>query len=135
MEMRKLSGNILVISLSLCALFLAAAPVRSDETLADPSGTWEGNWSSEANAEGEGTFTARLVQTGSDLGGTLSIPDVLEKSDMPLKGSISGHRITFGDIDGVITFKGRFTSDSECHGKYEYPLLGDYGTWRARRHR
>ena len=131
--MNRLSRNTLTVFLFLSALVLLSSTVGSGEKAANYSGTWEGNWTSKANAEAEGTFTARIIHEGSRLSGTLDVPDILEKTNMPLKGSVVGDRITFGDVDGVIVFKGKISSQSEWSGQYEYPLLGDYGTWQARK--
>jgi len=114
-------------------IFLATSVALGEDKVANYSGTWDGNWTSETTAEAEGTFIAKIIQKGSTLTGTLAVPDILEKTNMPLKGSISGNKITFGDVAGVITFKGNITSESELSGKYEYPMLGDYGNWQARK--
>ena len=131
--MNRLSRVTLTVFLFLSALVLSSSTVGSGEKAADCSGTWEGNWTSRVNAEAEGTFTARIIHKGSKLSGTLDVPDILDQADMPLKGSVVGGKITFGDVDGVITFKGKILSRSEWSGQYEYPLLGDYGTWQARK--
>ena len=127
--------NTLSVFLLASVIFLTTSVALGEDKVADYSGICDGNWTSETTAEAEGTFTAKIIQKGSTLTGTLTVPDILEKTHMPLKGSISGNKITFGDVAGVITFKGNITSESEFFGKYEYPMLGDYGNWQARKSR
>ena len=127
--------NTLPVFLFASVIFLATSVSVGEDKIADYSGVWDGNWTSEITAEAEGTFVAKIIQKGSTLTGTLNVPDILEKKNMPLKGSISGNKITFGDVAGVITFKGNISSETDLFGKYEYPMLGDYGNWQARKSR
>ena len=125
--------NTLPVFLLASVIFLGTSVALGEDKVADCSGVWDGNWTSQTNAEAEGTFTAKIIQKGSTLTGTLAVPDILEKTHMPLKGSISGNKITFGDVAGVIVFTGKITGESELSGKYEYPILGDSGNWQARK--
>ena len=125
--------NTLFVFLLAFFIFLATSVGFGEDKVADCSGIWDGNYASETTAEAEGTFIANIIQKGPTLTGTLALPDIFEKTNMPLKGSISGNKITFGDVDGVIVFTGKITGESELSGKYEYPMLGDSGNWQARK--
>lgn len=64
--------------------------------------------------------------------GNISIPRIgLDNTEMT--GTVDGQLITFGDIDGVITFTGVVTEDATASGSYIYSSVGDEGTWTGSR--
>jgi len=99
------------------------------ESLADVSGTWEGNWQSLAHSL-NGTFTVDIIQDSLVLSGSINVPDI-GLNDAELKGTITENSFTFGDIDEQITFTGTVVGDSTSSGAYIYPALNDNGTWQA----
>lgn len=73
------------------------------------------------------------VDTNRVLSGTLNVPDIA-MSDAELTGTVAGNVITFGDIDGLITFVGVIADNgSDAEGSYLYDDGFDDGTWEASR--
>ncbi|MBN1182677.1 MAG: hypothetical protein JXB49_10345 [Bacteroidales bacterium] len=93
------------------------------------SGMWYGTWTSNT-AGVSGTFAAHFVQDASNLTGTIDVPEI-GLSNAPLSGKICGNEISFGDIDGTISFSGAMDTDSTVSGTYKYPELGDKGVWQG----
>jgi uncharacterized delta-60 repeat protein len=104
---------------------------NDDSALGDMNGTWEGSWVSGTAAGRDGSFTARVVQSGGALSGHIDIP-YIAMDNAPLTGTVSGSQITFGDIDQTITFVGRVAGES-CSGSFSIPTMGESGTWTALR--
>jgi hypothetical protein len=97
---------------------------------ADVTGDWSGTWQSSRYGV-SGTFTASITQTGSVLRGSIDVP-ALGMLGSGLQGTAQGNAITFGDIDGLITFTGT-VSGTSASGTYGYPSLTDDGSWGATR--
>lgn len=96
----------------------------------DAGGNWEGTYDSLENTI-YGSFSASIVDTDGVLSGTLNVPNV-GISDAELTGSVTGSVITFGDIDGLITFVGAISEDGlDAEGSYLYGDDVDDGTWQA----
>jgi hypothetical protein len=125
--------NILVIPFILFPLILMNVNSLSAEKVFDFTGTWEGSWESGVDSEGVGTFTLILMGQGSNLTGSLTVPDIINESNAPVKVTVKGNRITFGDVKEEIKFTGKAVADSYCYGTYEYPLYGDHGKWRGQK--
>lgn len=102
-----------------------------DDPLGDMGGTWVGTWVSGVTTGLDGSFEARVVQSGSTLSGGIDIP-FIGMDDAPLTGSVSGSNITFGDIDRTITFTGTVSGDRSS-GTFSMPSYGQSGTWTADR--
>ena len=96
----------------------------------DVSGTWEGSYQSSSYTTMNGTFTVKITQQDSSLYGFISVPEMY-MTEEELTGTIIGNAITFGDIEGEITFTGIVIGDSVSSGTYSYPLHGDNGSWQA----
>jgi hypothetical protein len=93
------------------------------------AGTWQGAW--QSNASGlTGTFSTNITQQNSALSGTINVPEI-GMSGAPLKGSVNGNILTFGDIDDRITFTGTVAGESAASGTYTYPSLYDNGAWQG----
>lgn len=98
----------------------------------DASGDWDGTYDSLENYIA-GSFSASIVDTDGVLSGTLDVPDI-SISDAELTGTVEGNVITFGDIDGLITFVGVISdTESDAVGSYIYDDDFDDGTWQASR--
>jgi hypothetical protein len=95
---------------------------------AEFEGNWEGTWESNENSV-SGTFSANIVQFGSDLSGTIDIP-FLNMTNASLTGKVNGNIVFFGDIDGNIKFIGQ-VDGIEGTGNYRYSPLSDEGSWHA----
>lgn len=96
----------------------------------DATGAWIGSYTSEVI--GTRSFEADIVQNGDTLGGSISIP-LLDMDDATLIGTISDRTITFGDIDGVVSFTGTVADDEIGEGAYTATYNGDVytGPWEA----
>lgn len=94
------------------------------------TGTWDGTWQSNEH-QLSGGFSVNLFQDSSILSGSIDIP-YIGLNNAVLKGAVSGNKITFGDIDDIITFNGLIGSDSiSASGSYKYPGYNDQGSWQA----
>jgi len=93
------------------------------------TGTWVGTWGSSAHSL-SGTFSADIVQWGTLLNGSISVPQI-GMSGAALVGSVQGSTFVFGDIDNRITFTGTLSDGSTASGSYAYPALSDSGTWQG----
>jgi hypothetical protein len=102
---------------------------RLPQATGDASGTWEGTWSSTSYGI-SGSFTAKITQTGTNLSGTIDVPDV-GIIDTELKGTASGESMIFGDINDRITFTGTRSGSNNASGTYTYPGMSDSGSWQA----
>jgi len=92
------------------------------------AGTWNGNWQSSQYGL-SGTFSATVQQQGATLSGTLTVPEI-SMNDASLTGTVTSNSMTFGDINGLITFTGAVNSSgSSASGTYTYSALNDSGTW------
>ncbi len=108
---------------------LAISQVTSGSpSTVDVTGKWVGFWSSSA-LQLNGTFSADIVQKGTLLDGSISVPQI-GMSDAQLKGSVQGNSFVFGDIDDRITFRGTLTGSSSASGSYVYTAL-DSGSWQG----
>jgi uncharacterized delta-60 repeat protein len=101
------------------------------DALGDMDGTWEGTWVSGEVSGRNGSFEAQVVQSGSSLSGSIDIP-YIGMENAVLTGTVSGSRITFGDIDHTITFVGSVSGD-RCSGTFSMPAYDERGTWTADR--
>ncbi len=108
---------------------------KGDAPPADPAnvqGTWTGTWDSSVHGI-HGSFRVDLLQNGGALTGTIDIP-TLGMSGTELSGTVTGKRMTFGDIGQRIVFIGTVAADTlSASGTYTYPEAGDKGTWAATR--
>lgn len=99
----------------------------------DASGAWSGNWHSTipAHAGLNGTFAGVVSQSGTTLTGTIAVSSAyINLSNQPLKGSVHGSTVTFGDINNIIIFTGTMTGNM-ASGTYTYDdsINTDTGTW------
>lgn len=99
----------------------------------DAGAVWEGQFVSH-EASLSGSFTASITDTNGELSGTLAVPSI-GLDDAPLTGTVENNIISFGDIDGFITFVGVITNNDEAaNGSYLYVNgFKDEGTWQASR--
>ncbi len=87
------------------------------------SGKWNGQYSGAYN----GTFVLHWQQSGSSLGGKITISS--PPSTLDVNGALHGDAITFGTVGSLaITYTGTVTSSS-MSGKYSTP--GGGGSWSA----
>jgi len=84
----KLLGFVLVFFLSLGLLNLSVAEA------VDVTGNWQGTWISDLS--GSGGLTANMTQSGTTLGGTLTIANTTcgTFSNLALSGTVSGNKIS-----------------------------------------
>jgi uncharacterized delta-60 repeat protein len=99
--------------------------------LGDMDGAWDGTWVSRVTSGLDGSFEARVVQSGTSLSGSIDIP-FIGLQDATLTGTVSGSQITFGDIDHTITFVGSVNGDRSS-GTFSLPSYDEQGTWTADR--
>lgn len=93
------------------------------------AGTWNGTWNSTSPPL-SGGFTAVVSQSGSTLGGTISVTGIVSISNATLTGTVTGSTMTFGDINNEITFTGTVNSSADsASGSYTYPALNNTGSW------
>ena len=96
----------------------------------DATGTWTGRYT----ISGIGTkgFEASVVQTGSSLSGTISIPSI-DIADATLTGTVTGNRIEFGNIEKTISFSGTAEEDDTASGDYNIVYEGKTytGSWEG----
>ncbi len=99
----------------------------------DTSGDWAGQYASHENVIND-TFSASITDDNGVLSGTLTVP-MIGLSDAPLTGTVEANIISFGDIDGLITFVGVVTNGGvDAYGSYIYANgFEDKGTWQASR--
>ncbi len=95
------------------------------------AGYWQGSWESSRFGL-SGTFSANIQQQGSTLTGTISVSEVVI-NDEPLKGTSTGNKIVFGDINDRIVFSGNITDLNKAGGTYQFNSILDSGTWTATR--
>jgi hypothetical protein len=105
---------------------------RQGTATRDATGTWTGTWQSTTHSGIEGSFTAQIEQSDGQLSGLIDIP-YLGMQGADLIGSVDGDQITFGDIDGTITFTGTLGQQDHASGSYVVPSMSDVGTWSADR--
>jgi len=87
------------------------------------SGQWKGQYSGAYS----GTFVLRWQQSGSSLGGKITISSPL--STLDVNGTLHGSAITFGTVGSMaITYTGTVTGSS-MSGSYHTP--GGGGNWSA----
>lgn len=106
-----------------------SATARSTGATSSPgalSGTWHGTYSGGFS----GTFTVKWTEGGDRLHGTILISN--PSQTMPLNGSLSGSKITFGTVGSTaITYTGTVSSsDASMSGRY---AVGNRpaGSWSA----
>ena len=106
--------------------------ITSAGTSSGLTGTWAGIARSSVY-NSTSSFTAHLIQEGSTLRGSVTIPD-LDMVNANLTGNVSGDALTFGDIGGRIVFTGIVSADGNtASGPYTNDELDDYGTWQITR--
>lgn len=122
-----------LILFTFCLLLITAGCSKDDNGNGTPpvdySGTWQGTWTSSVHIS-SGTFSVNLSQDGNDLSGTITIPGI-SLINAPLSGKVIGERISFGDIDEIISFTGNRDNDLLISGSYIYPGESDNGSWEA----
>lgn len=104
---------------------------KTSEIQADATGDWTGTYSSQVYSLTD-TFSASIVDNAGELTGTISVP-YIGMTDAELTGTVVGRVITFGDINGLITFSGVLTHGGTATGSYVYDTLDDEGNWSADR--
>lgn len=109
-----------------------AATLPSDQQV-DASAVWQGQYASHEDSF-SGSFIASITDNNGQLSGSLAVP-LIGMNDAPLTGTVEKNIITFGDIDGLITFVGSVTTDGDAaNGSYIYVNgFKDEGTWQANR--
>ena len=103
----------------------APAPAAAASGL---TGTWQGQYSGSY----QGTFTLHWQQSGSKLDGTIDLSS--PAASMPIHGSVSGGKISFGTVGQYgITYSGTVSGNS-MSGTYQVKDgRGSTGNWGAAR--
>ena len=112
----------------------AATPAVSTSApapAAAPSGL-SGKWLGQYSGSYQGTFTLHWRQSGPDLKGTIDISS--PAASMPIHGSVSGSKISFGTVGQYgITYSGTVSGNS-MSGTYQVKDgRGSTGNWSAAR--
>lgn len=103
------------------------------------SGTWVGEWTNETPIAGQGTFTLRWGQQGSQLFGTVTIAGSNCLSSGNITGTVIGTHLQFGavehsgDTSVSIDYSGTVTGPNKLIGTYESTCGPSRGTWTATR--
>jgi hypothetical protein len=103
------------------------------------SGTWIGEWTNETPIAGQGTFTLRWGQQGSQLFGTVTIAGSNCLSSGNITGTVIGTHLQFGalehsgDTSVSIDYSGTVTGPNKLIGTYESTCGPSRGTWTATR--
>ena len=110
-----------------------SATVRSSarsSAAASQSGALSGTWHGTYSGGFSGTFTLKWIEGGARLHGTIVISNPSRR--MPLNGTLSGSKITFGTVGSTaITYSGTVaSSDASMSGSYD---VGSQpaGSWSA----
>lgn len=120
-----------------------AKPTKAAATPADTSaptaatsglaGIWGGDYASTSTPGSTGTFIIDWTQTGSTLGGTISVTNTPCVTEGTITGTVEGEQITFGAVEGAysIAYEGTVSGDT-MSGTYSSPSCGNAaGTWEA----
>lgn len=102
---------------------------KTDQEQLDATGSWSGTYLSEEYGFSD-SFSAEIIDNDGVLTGTISVPYIY-MTDAQLEGEVNGNAITFGDIEGRITFSGIMSETDFAEGSYVYPDLDDEGSWSA----
>lgn len=103
--------------------------ITSAGTSFDLTGTWRGTGRSSVYSD-TFSFTMYLIQDGSTLRGSLTVPKEPRLTNANLTGNISGNAMTGGA--GGIQFTGTVSADGNTlSGSFVSP--NDYGTWQVTR--
>jgi hypothetical protein len=114
-------------------------PTSTSTPLGPLSGIWIGEWNNETPISGQGTFTIRWGQQGSDLFGTVAIVGSNCLSSGSITGTVIGTRLRFGAVErptagGIsIDYTGTVTGPDTLVGTYESDCGPSRGTWTATR--
>ncbi len=119
-------GAVLAASLATGATQAANAPSARKP----PSGL-SGSWSGTYGGKFSGTFKLHWTQTGSKLGGSITITYEGQSEKTGVSGKVSGGTISFGAVGpvGVISYTGTASGTSSMSGQYKTPAGG--GNWSA----
>lgn len=104
---------------------------KTSEDQVDASGSWSGTFHSEEYGI-SGGFSVEIIDTDGILTGTISVP-YIDMVNAQLQGEVDGSAITFGDIEGRITFSGILSNSNAAEGSYVYNDMDDEGAWTANR--
>jgi hypothetical protein len=100
----------------------------SSTTAATAAGALSGTWAGQYSGASEGTFSLTWQQSGDTLSGTIEISD-LDNNPIPINGTISGSKISFGTVGSLaITYSGS-VSGTTMSGTYRAPT--GTGDWNA----
>jgi hypothetical protein len=102
---------------------------KTNDQQMNATGRWSGTYESKEYHQ-TGTFSVVITDTDGNLTGTIDVP-FIGMIDTELTGTVDGNAITFGDINGEITFSGTLTESDTAAGSYEYDALNDEGSWEA----
>ena len=105
----------LVVCFSAATALAAAPPSKL-------AGTWSGHYSGAFS----GTFTLHWTQSGSKLGGSITLSN--PKGRYGITGAVRGSAITFGAVGAGATYTGSVSGKS-MSGRYKSPKGG--GPWSA----
>lgn len=114
----------------------AAAAAASASSAASIAGRWTGTFTSTAYRATSGEFVVVFTQSGSHIGGSITItPSCVPAGTV--SGSLSGGVATFGQVSGggtAVSFSGTVGATS-MHGTYRSGAQcgNDAGTWQAHR--
>ncbi len=114
-----------------CSGTAEVSAAKVTQSAVNAAGKWSGDWQSSVNDGISGAFTANISQQDATLSGSIDIPEI-DMTNAELKGTVIGNVITFGDIEGKITFTGIAGEDTlSASGSYYYPSMNDHGTWQG----
>lgn len=108
----------------LCFIFLGATAYAQDLI-------GKGEWQSSSGNAMRGTWTATLIRSGGDMGGTITLKGSPLFAGGDVTGSIENDEVVLGVLaegDHRAAFKGTLT-DGKVSGEWDLPAISDHGTW------
>ncbi|HRQ09930.1 MAG: hypothetical protein WC972_00450 [Trueperaceae bacterium] len=124
-----------VVLLAGCATAAPKGPPKgppSGPPTVDVTGTWTGTW--DSTTDGDGGVVADLQQSGSSLGGTVTITGSVCIHSGTVTGTISGSQVTFGVVNAgdTVQYSASNVTANQMTGTYEVTTglcKGDEGTF------
>lgn len=121
---RRISRLVPVLSVAIVVAICCSATAFAAVSASRPqlAGTWSGKYSGAYS----GTFTLRWTQSGSRLGGSITLSN--PRGKYGISGSVHGSAITFGAVGAGATYTGSVSGRS-MSGRYKTAQGG--GPWSA----
>lgn len=104
-------------------------PVAPTAPAGSMSGTWTGTWTNVTPDQATGTFEVELVQTGSELSGTITVTGSSCFTSGGVQGTVQGDAVAFQVLQrDEIAFVGT-TSGTTMSGTFASSCDSSTGTW------